>query len=79
MGADHLAHRSGAYQCRNAGVAVAGIVVDDGKVAYAAREQRVKQRAGNARAAEAAHQHGGAVSDAGHGLFQGCHGLVDHF
>ncbi len=31
---------------------------------------RVKQRTGNAGAAEAAHQHGGSVSDARHRLLQ---------
>jgi hypothetical protein len=62
--ADDLAHAAGLQQRGQAGVAVAGVVVDDGEVLGALLDQAVDQLVGNAGGAEAADQHGGAVADA---------------
>ena len=50
-----------------AGVAVAGVVVDDGEVARALRDQRVDELGRHAGRAEAADHDGGAVVDVGDG------------
>ena len=57
---------------------VTGVVVDDGQVARAARDQRVDQLRRHARGAEAADHDGGAVVDVGDGRFERANDLVDH-
>ena len=64
-------------QRREPGVAVAGVVVDDGQVARALRDQRVDQLGRHAGRAEAADHHGRAVLDAGHRLAHRRYLLVD--
>jgi hypothetical protein len=69
-GADDLAHPLGLQQRRQAGFAVAGVVVDDGELARALGDQRVDQRGRHAGVAEAADHHGGAVVHVGDGALE---------
>jgi hypothetical protein len=76
--ADDLAHLAGLEQGGQAGVAIAGVVVDHGELACTLGDQAVDQLAGDARGAEAADEHGGAVLNAGQGLSDRVGDLVDH-
>src|SRR6267154_2080665 len=76
--ADDLAHAPGLEQCGEADFAVAGIVVDDGEVAGALRDEGVDQLGRLARAPEAADHYRRAVRHvAPRGLHAG-RDLVDH-
>ena len=61
-----------------AGVAVAGVVVDDGEVARALRDQRIDQRGRHAGVAEAADHDRGAVGHVGQRRFGAGEEFVDH-
>ena len=76
--AQDLAHALRADQRGEAGVGVAGVVVDDGEVARALRDQRVDQRRRHAGVAEAVNHDGGAVGDVGEGGFGAGDEFVDH-
>ena len=76
--ADDLAHASGLEQRGQTNVAVARIVVDDGQLARAARDQRIDQFGGHAGSAETADHHGRAIEHIGDGGLRQCDCLVDH-
>lgn len=76
--ADDLAHAAGLEQRGEAGVAVAGVVVDHRQVARALLDEAVDEFAGNAGGAEAADENGGAVGHAREGVGDGGRDLVDH-
>jgi hypothetical protein len=73
-----LRTRLGLEQGRQPRVAVAGIVVDDGELARALRDQRVDQRGRHAGVAEAADHDGRAVVHVGDGVLQRFQCFVDH-
>ena len=74
--ADHLAHPSRGQQCGQPGVAVAGVVADDGQFPGALLDQRVDQPDRHPGHAEAADQHGGAVLDPRHRFGRGADDLA---
>ena len=61
-----------------AGLAVAGVVVDDRQVLRALLDQRVDELVGHAGGAEAADHHGRAVGDVGDGVGERRDLLLDH-
>ena len=63
--ADEFSHPAGLEQRGKPGLAVAGIVVDNGQVARALRDQRVNQLARDTGATESANQHGSAILHSG--------------
>ena len=67
-GADDLAHPARLQQCGQAGLAIAGVVVDDGELACALGDERVYQLGRLPGAAEATNHHGGAIGHAGQRL-----------
>jgi hypothetical protein len=77
-GAKDFLHPLRLEQSGEAGVAVAGVVVDDGEIARALRDQRIDQRRRHPRVAEAADHHRGAVRYVGEGRFSAGEELVDH-
>ncbi len=66
-GADDLAYPPRRQQCGQPGVAVAGIVVDDGEFARALLDQSIDQRRRHAGIAKTANHDGCAVMNIGHG------------
>jgi hypothetical protein len=76
--ADDLAHAAGLEQRRQAGLAVARVVVDDGEVLGALLDEAVDEFVGNAGGAEAADENRGAVLDACQRLRDRARDLVDH-
>src|SRR4029450_12063556 len=68
--ADDLAHAALGKQRRDTRVGVAGIVVDDGQIARALRDERVDELGGHAGSAESADHHGRTVVDAGDRLLE---------
>ena len=76
--ADDLAHALRLEQRGEAGLAVAGVVVDDGEVARALRDQRVDQLGRHAGRAEAADHHRRAVVNVGDRGRGAGNDLVDH-
>src|SRR5690606_768963 len=77
-GAEDLAHPPGADQGGEAGVAVAGVVADDGELPGALVDERLDKLRGHPRHAEAPDQHHGAVGNVGHRLGGGEKRFIDH-
>ena len=67
-----------ADQRGQAGLAIPGVVIDYGKIADAARDQRIDQLVGHARRAEAADHHGGTVENIRDRRFCARRLFVDH-
>src|SRR6266403_295010 len=76
--ADDVAHAPGLEQCGEADFAVAGVVVDDGEVAGALRDERVDELCRLASAAEAADHYRRAVRHVAQRGFHAGGDLVDH-
>jgi hypothetical protein len=77
-GAEDLAHALRRDQPREAAIGVAGVVVDDGELARALRDQRIDQRRGHARVAEAPDQDRRAVRNVGQGRLGAGKEFIDH-
>jgi hypothetical protein len=76
--AKDLAYALGANQRGEPGVAVAGVVVDDGEPARALRDQGVDEGYRHARATEAADHDRGPVADVGERRFGAGKEFIDH-
>src|SRR5215470_132814 len=76
--ADDLLYSLGLQQRGQTRVAVAGVVVDDGELVGALRNQRIDELRGHAGRAEAADHHGRAIGNVCNRGCGRCNDLVDH-
>ena len=78
IAANNLAHPPTFQQCCQAGVAIAGVVIDNREVAGALRKQAFNQFNRNTRRAKPPYQNGGAVRYAHQCLGHAGGNFIDH-